>query len=611
MFDQRLNELSAQITKMTPQQRQKFAMLHKNDPILVSLTKFVNDQENAVRNGAKAASLPEAVAQPKVVDQTIQSMGGPMITPPPRASQAGVAGLSAPNLASMPDGGIAGQPVESEPSAQSTFADGGVVRYAEGGTLMGPMGVPLTGPDGRVLYGYGPEEPETTSGIMDFLRRPLFTPKASKKNKLEEERQRNMSRVNNPDQRPTMANDPRLLGATPPMPVETPAAAAPAPAQSVSDKAREALFNLVTQPPTAAEPPVSSGGGGGGGGAAPAGIAALPTMSPPPTLEDPGAMFDRRMASLPKELDPARREEVAKARTAAAEGNLADLKASQEELGVAGLEREKRLKKREAKLDAAEEENKGLALLSAGLAMMAGTSPNAFANIGAGAQVGVKQFMEGKARLDASREKLEDAFAALEELRRNEKRLNSNEMRQAKAGVRAAVVENMNDAYRAVADMYGVNARTAVGMVDAAIKQQASVLEATTRREAAQLGAASRIQAAGISAAATRDAARTNRRDRDMSAKVMGLAALIRNDPDDPNKLAKLASDMRAKIASEVKADPLLMAGGPGAMEAEVNRRFNAWAMQAGVPQLAGSSAGGQTPAFRYNPQTGSLDPYQ
>jgi hypothetical protein len=49
------------------------------------------------------------------------------------------------------------------------------------------------------------------------------------------------------------------------------------------------------------------------------------------------------------------------------------------------------IKGREAKMDKAEMQDKNMALLSAGLGMLGGTSPYAFANIGQGAQMGVQQ----------------------------------------------------------------------------------------------------------------------------------------------------------------------------------------------------------------------------
>ena len=75
-----LDSTAAQISRMTPQQRQQFAQMHKTDPIMMSLVSFVQNQDEALR----AAQMAKMTGQepPKVVDQVINS-----INPPPQAPQ--------------------------------------------------------------------------------------------------------------------------------------------------------------------------------------------------------------------------------------------------------------------------------------------------------------------------------------------------------------------------------------------------------------------------------------------------------------------------------------------------------------------------------------------
>ncbi len=119
-----LDSTAAQISRMTPQQRQQFAQMHKTDPIMMSLVSFVQNQDEAFR----AAQMAKMTGQekPKVVDQVIAS-----INPPPQAPQGmpqggqgmpqgapqaaqqlpentGIAALPAPNMQQMADGGITG-----------------------------------------------------------------------------------------------------------------------------------------------------------------------------------------------------------------------------------------------------------------------------------------------------------------------------------------------------------------------------------------------------------------------------------------------------------------------------------------------------------------------
>jgi hypothetical protein len=94
----------------------------------------------------------------------------------------------------------------------------------------------------------------------------------------------------------------------------------------------------------------------------------------------------------------------------------------QKELGEYGAGREERLKEREAKLSKDEKSNYGLAFLEAGLAMMGGKDQNAFANISAGALQGLGSYKTGLAKLNDRKEKLFDAYDALEDARRSDKK---------------------------------------------------------------------------------------------------------------------------------------------------------------------------------------------
>jgi hypothetical protein len=108
------------------------------------------------------------------------------------------------------------------------------------------------------------------------------------------------------------------------------------------------------------------------------------------------------------------------------------------EMGLFGVEQERRLKARETKLGKQESDLGPLALLQAGFAMMAGASPHAMQNIGIGAQVGLKNYTEGLDKLTTAREKLDDAFGRLEATRRSEKMLTDKERSELAASVKKA-----------------------------------------------------------------------------------------------------------------------------------------------------------------------------
>jgi hypothetical protein len=77
--------------------------------------------------------------------------------------------------------------------------------------------------------------------------------------------------------------------------------------------------------------------------------------------------------------------------------------------------REARLSKREAELTEEKDRSPWMALMQAGLSTMAGTSPNAFANIGAGASEGLKAYGEARKDLSKSSDKLMDLRGEIED----------------------------------------------------------------------------------------------------------------------------------------------------------------------------------------------------
>jgi hypothetical protein len=86
--------------------------------------------------------------------------------------------------------------------------------------------------------------------------------------------------------------------------------------------------------------------------------------------------------------------------------------------GVA--KQEERIASREAALKGEEDKAPWMALMQAGLATMGGTSPNAFANIGAGATKGLESYGESKKGLAARADKLDDLRSKIEESQRAE-----------------------------------------------------------------------------------------------------------------------------------------------------------------------------------------------
>jgi hypothetical protein len=83
-------------------------------------------------------------------------------------------------------------------------------------------------------------------------------------------------------------------------------------------------------------------------------------------------------------------------------------------------EREARLRKMEEETNTMEEKSPWLALMKAGIGTMKGTSQFAFANIGAGAEEGLNDYIKSQDKIATKKEKIYDAQTNLADARRNE-----------------------------------------------------------------------------------------------------------------------------------------------------------------------------------------------
>jgi tetratricopeptide (TPR) repeat protein len=97
--------------------------------------------------------------------------------------------------------------------------------------------------------------------------------------------------------------------------------------------------------------------------------------------------------------------------------NLADYQAGIAALPEAYKGYEERLKKEETGAGKEKEDAQGMAIFKAGLAMMAGSSPNAFENIGKGALAGVEDYQGALKDLKKAARERDKAFADIENAR--------------------------------------------------------------------------------------------------------------------------------------------------------------------------------------------------
>ena len=170
-------------------------------------------------------------------------------------------------------------------------------------------------------------------------------------------------------------------------------------------------------------------------GGAGAGITALDT--------DPAKLMAQRDALQGPATNPfaTQIDELEAAKRAAIEKQKTEFEADVAKAGPAFADREARLKSKQERLDKQGADLGGMSLLEAGLAIMGGTSQNALANIGAGAQVGVKSYKAGLDKLEESRDKLDEAYGRIEEFRRNEDSMNNKERRAMSREIQNTYVE--------------------------------------------------------------------------------------------------------------------------------------------------------------------------
>jgi hypothetical protein len=112
------------------------------------------------------------------------------------------------------------------------------------------------------------------------------------------------------------------------------------------------------------------------------------------------------------------------AETAASESERAGLAAfksaleeREERAKTYGSDKEQRLKKREEEAKGSSKQNVFMTMIDVGLRVAAGQSPNALSNIAQGAQQGLKGFQERLDTINANKEKLDEDYARLYEIR--------------------------------------------------------------------------------------------------------------------------------------------------------------------------------------------------
>jgi len=571
-----VDSILSKLRLMPDPQLQQFAAMHKNDPFLLPLA----IQEDTARKQMRASAQAQAMGgeQPKVVDQAIASIGqmpqpqmppqgpgGPM--PPQGAGPApggpgGIAALQAPNMAKMADGGIAGYPDEDEIG----MAEGGVARYN------GATGS-LTNTDPAVEFYSSQMRPQDDA--LSEMHRQTYAFEAARMGAeqelaaVEAQLQKYGSRQRQQDPEGFA----KLVAARNALMQQRDAAAKQFKQQSrllvpqdegerayKNPKARTAeeatIFNnLYATPPQGPMMPVPNVqvAGEPAAAAAPPGAAPRPGPGPGPrpvagnrpagpapaapmmAMERPTPEAAKLTAA--QFLDSQGLERKLSENQAAEEKRIAEelarAKAALKRDDKAGAGLEALLKKEESGAAKEMEQSKAFAIINAGLAMMAGGSPNALQNIAQGAMVGTKQYQEALKDFSKAAKERQKAFASIEEARRAEARDDAKTMLAAENRASDAMAAARRFAVQGSMELGVKSAEMAGKAFDSAMTQYGA-----DRRTQMELGSREREGAAG----------------RSTQLQIANIQAAARSDPQSKEALAV------ARVQAAINGSPMLKA---------------------------------------------------
>ena len=478
---------------------QDYARMHKNDPYILSLATAESNRRKALRLAAQGQNAGQ---QPTVADQNIAGMapapvmtgagvplqtgyGGPVTTGMAAGGlpeDQGIAQLPTPNMQRMADGGIAGY--EDDEEGMATGGMGGMFNFAQQSEpvvrMSGGGEVPRYNEQGLVRL---PNE-----SFAEFRRRVFEAElQAEKESKAKEKELKEAERLQllanrgegkmvppSPffDRKPLAIAGETSAPVTPAFPAsqKTPAVA---PNASVSAAPAAPALNVAAPkadvpPKTQSVKPQTSMGGAQG-------IKGMYEQ-----FAGPANVRETELNEIAQRV-----REQGESETSAAQRQLDQLKTDLAAQGAYGKDRETKLKGKEERIAKEEGQIGGLALLEAGLAMMSGTSPNAFANIGQGAMVGTAAYRKSMDKIADAKDKLDDAYGRLEDVRFNQTSMNNSEIRKATADVDKAANAGLKSLTDFAVTRYGMKREDAKTMFTGAMQERVANIGADATRYSA------------------------------------------------------------------------------------------------------------------------------
>lgn len=481
---------------------QNYARMHKNDPYILSLATAESNRRKALRLAAQGQNAGQ---QPTVADQNIAGMapapvmtgagvplqtgyGGPVTTGMAAGGlteDQGIAQLPTPNMQYMADGGIAGY--EDDEEGMATGGMGGmfnfaqqsepVVRMADGGAVQkyadtGLVKSSIQQIEEANIAELNPLAQQFKTAEQQFIaaaRSGDQTAIAQYMQVKEDLRKQLEQAVSSKFGNAAPKVLSQLLSSEKPAAPTAPVT----PAFPASQKTPAVAPNAsVSAAPAAPAPNV----------AAPKADVPPKTQSVKPQTSMGGAQgikgmyeqFAGKENERETELNEIRRlvSEQGESEKSAAQRQLDQLKTDLAAQGAYGKDREAKLKGKEERIAKEEGQIGGLALLEAGLAIMSGTSANAFENIGKGAMAGTAAYRKSMDKIADAKDKLDDAYGRLEDVRFNQTSMNNSEIRKATADVDKAANAGLKSLTDFAVTRYGMKREDAKTMFTGAMQER-------------------------------------------------------------------------------------------------------------------------------------------
>lgn len=447
-----IEQITSRLAKLPDQALQQYAMMHKSDPYIMALAMSESKRRKDLRASAQAGSMQE---QPKVADMALAEMA-PQAAPQ-SPDESGIAAL---------------------PAGEMNFADGGIVAFADGG---GTYETPYDRMNRQTRENAAkPPQSELeslmaararyvasgsdTSGIDQAIATLQAKPArmAAQNRSALNASERNILNAGNTDS--DVAYDPMtgvpLYGAA--MQPNTPTAAAAPTGQT--QPTPQQIEAAAAAPKAKPKPKAEAGLGGTKEAAALRGDpgAGAPSVDDAKRLS--GQFLDTK--TLRSDLAKFYKDEEA-----AVEASRRRRDEGKPE-GKAYSKYEEMLAKEEAGAAKEKDEAVSVAIFRAGLGMMAGTSPNAFKNIGDAAGVALTEYSGAMKDMKKAAKERQKAMGEIEQARRAEARDDWKTARDFEDKADARMAKAREFGVKGIMDITGKDAEIASGIYKTQVEQR-------------------------------------------------------------------------------------------------------------------------------------------